>query len=171
MHMAILHAKYNLPIITIRPSSIYGPAQKLSRLIPKATYCALSGYRFCMEGLGQVHKSYVHACDLSRAIYLALHKGHLGNIYNVGSDNFVNVHQMLDLICDKLNIRLANLAEVVAPRDGDDDQRGLDSSKIKSELGYKEAISLEQGIDDMINWGRKCLDLLHDEPRTFTLRA
>jgi dTDP-glucose 4,6-dehydratase len=139
--------------------------------LPKAVYCGLTGKKVPLEGGGVAKKSYMHAYDLARAIFMLLEKGRLGEVYNVGPDEPVTIRYLVELVAQKLNLKFEDLAELVPGRKGEDSQYWLDSSKIKSELGYKETISLEQGVDDMINWGRKYLDLLHDESQVFVLRA
>ena len=63
------------------------------------------------------------------------------------------------------------LVEIKPARAGEDAQYWLDSSLIKKELGWEPEISLEQGVRDMVAWGRTYIDQLRDAPAEYVLRA
>lgn len=171
MHLETLWTGRSFPMNIIRPSNAYAPGQLLYRILPKAVYCALTGKKLPLQGGGVVKKSYMHAYDVARAIDLIIERAPLGRTYNVGPKEPVSINYLVELVAKKLNISLDSFVEKVPGRVNEDAQYWLDSSRIEKELGYSESISLEQGIEDMIQWGKKYLNELHDEAFNFVLRA
>jgi dTDP-glucose 4,6-dehydratase len=171
MHLETLWLVKTFPMNIIRPSNAYAPAQLMYRILPRAVYAGLTGKKLPLQGGGLVKKSFMHAYDLAQAIYLIIKKAPLGSLYNVGPDNPVTMRYLVELVAQGLGIPFDELVDIAPGRVGEDAQYWLDSTKIKSELGYKETITIEQGVQDMINWGKKYIDILHDEPANFTLRA
>ena len=112
----------------------------------------------------------MHAGDLAKAIYLVCHKGRVGETYNVGPDQPVSIRNLVELVAQSANISFEEFVEMVPGRVGEDAQYWLDSSKIKNDVNWAEEISLKEGIDDMVNWGKEYLDML-PAPGRFILRA
>ena len=154
----------------IRPSNAYGPGQLMYRILPRAVYCALHGEKLPLQGGGAVRKSYMHAGDLAKAIHLVCHNGRMGETYNVGPDEPVSIRHLVELVAKSANVSFETLVETVPGRVGEDAQYWLDSSKIKKDVNWTEEISLEEGIDDMVNWGKKYLETM-PAPSNFILRA
>ena len=171
MHLETLWKVKGFPTNVIRPSNSYGPGQLLYRILPRAVYAGLTGQKLQLHGGGIVKKSYMHAYDLARAIDLVLKKAPLGRIYNVGPEESISMGDLVNLVAKGLSIDLERLVDITPGRSGEDAQYWLDSSRIKNELGYTETISLETGVRDMIDWGKRYLSSLHGEPMEFVLRA
>lgn len=171
MHLKTLWEVKKFPMNIIRPSNAYGPGQLMYRILPRAVYAALVGQKLPLEGGGMVKKSYMHAYDLARAIHLIIKKAPLGKLYNVGPEKPVTIRHLVELVANGTNIPFDHLADITPGRIGEDAQYWLDSTRIQSELGYQESISLEEGVEDMIRWGKQYLPLLHDESMSFVLRA
>ena len=89
------------PMNIIRPSNAYCPGQLLHRVIPKTVVCALKGEKLPLHGGGRAEKSFIHARDLARAIYLVSKKAPLGKIYNVGTGRPQTVNYLASLIGGK----------------------------------------------------------------------
>jgi dTDP-glucose 4,6-dehydratase len=60
---------------------------------------------------------------------------------------------------------------VTPPRFGEDWIYWLDSTAIKKDLGWQPRIGLEEGIGEMVAWGRKYLPQLKSLPQTYTFHA
>ncbi|MBL4818728.1 MAG: GDP-mannose 4,6-dehydratase [Deltaproteobacteria bacterium] len=171
MHLETLWQVKKFPMNIIRPSNAYAPGQLMYRILPRAVYAGLTGQKLPLQGGGLVKKSYMHAYDLARAIDLVMKKAPFGKIYNVGPQEPVSIRHLVRLIAEGLGMELDQLVDITPGRVGEDSQYWLDSSRIQNELGYREAISIERGIQDMIDWGKRYLPLLHNEPMEFVLRA
>src|SRR5215204_1358868 len=84
LHLLAISKVLGFPMTIIRPSNAYAPGQLLHRVIPKAVLCGLTGQKLRWHGGGGARKSYIHARDLARAIYLVSEGAPLGTVYNAG---------------------------------------------------------------------------------------
>ena len=155
----------------IRPSNAYCPGQLLHRVIPRAVLCGLTGQRLPLQGGGRAKKSYIHARDLARAIHLVSEKAPLGKVYNAGPPLPISIRDLVAKVAEGFPMPFEELCEVVPDRLGQDSQYWLDSSAIKKDVGWEPEISLEEGIQEMIAWGRKYLDQIRDVSTGYILRA
>lgn len=170
LHLETLWAVKKFPMNIIRPSNAYGPGQLLYRILPRAVYCALTGQKLPLQGGGVAKKSYMHAQDLAHAIWLMTEKAPFGRIYNVGPAKPSAIRHLVELVAEEAGVPFDRLVEMTPARVGEDAQYWLDSTRIKTELGWDEKISLREGVRDMVAWGRKYLHQL-PPPAEFVLRA
>ena len=171
MHLISIHKVLKFPMNIIRPSNAYCPGQLLHRVIPRAVLCGLTGKRLPLQGGGRAEKSYIHARDLARAIHLVAEKAPLGTVYNAGPSKPISIRALVEVIAKVMGISFGQLCEVVADRPGQDSRYWLDSSAIKKDVGWQPEVELEEGIKEMVEWGKKYLDQLKDWPMDYTLRA
>jgi dTDP-glucose 4,6-dehydratase len=143
----------------------------LHRVVPKAVICGLTGRKLPLQGGGRAEKSYIHARDLARAIHMVAEKAPLGTIYNAGPLNPISIRALVETVAKVLGVPFEQLCQITEDRLGQDSRYWLDSSAIKRDLGWEPKISLEEGIKDMVEWGKKYLDQLRDWPMDYTLRA
>lgn len=171
LHLVAIHNVLGFPMNIIRPSNAYCPGQLLHRVIPKAIVCGLTGRTLPLHGKGCAEKSYIHGRDLARAIHLVAEKAPLGTTYNVGPSEPISIHALLEIVADVIGLPFEDLCEAVDDRLGQDARYWLDSSAIKRDLGWRPEIGLEDGIAEMLAWGKTYLDQLRDWPMDYTLRA
>lgn len=171
MHLLSVHKFLKFPMNIIRPSNAYCPGQLLHRVVPKAVVCGLLGRKLPLQGGGRAEKSYIHARDLARAIHLVAEKAPLGTIYNAGPPRPTSIRALVETVAKVMGIPFDQLCQVTEDRLGQDSRYWLDSSAIKREVGWEPQISLEEGIKDMVEWGRTYLNDLKDWPMDYTLRA
>ena len=155
----------------IRPSNAYCPGQLLHRVIPRAVLCGLTGQKLPLQGGGRAKKSYLHARDLARAIHLVAEKAPLGKVYNAGPLEPTSIHDVVAAVAKGFPMPFEQLCEVVPDRLGQDSMYWLDSTAIKEDVGWEPQISLEEGIQEMIAWGRKYLDEIRNVSTGYILRA
>ena len=171
LHLVAIHNVLGFPMNIIRPSNAYCPGQLLHRVIPKAIVCGLTGRKLPLHGGGRAEKSYIHARDLARAIHLVAEKAPLGTTHNAGPPETISIHALLEITAGVMGIPFEDLCEVVDDRLGQDVRYWLDSSAIKRDLGWESEIGLEEGIAEMLAWGKTYLDQLRDWPTDYALRA
>lgn len=170
IYLQALHKTQGFPANIIRPSNAYGPGQRLHRIIPKAVVCGLSGTKVPLQGGGTAKKSYIHATDLARAIHLVAQEAPFGTIYNVGPKHPVSIRQVVQTVADALEMSFEELVRETPGRFGEDSMYWLDSSEIEK-LGWKQQIGLREGIDDVVQWGRKHLKVLKKTPQNYVFHA
>ena len=171
MYLISVHKFLKFPMNIIRPSNAYCPGQLLHRVVPKAVVCGLTGRKLPLQGGGRAEKSYIHARDLGRAIHMVAEKAPLGTVYNVGPLQPISIRALVEKTATALGMKFEELCEITGDRLGQDSRYWLDSSAIKREIGWEPQISIEEGLAEMVEWGRKYVDQLRDWPMDYTLRA
>ncbi|QZY56304.1 dTDP-glucose 4,6-dehydratase [Crassaminicella profunda] len=142
---------FNLPINITRCSNNYGSYQFPEKLIPLMITNALEGKDLPVYGDGFQIRDWIHVEDHCRAIDLVLHKGKIGEIYNIGGNNEKANINIVKLILKMLN-KPENLIRYVKDRPGHDRRYAIDSSKIQNELGWKPRYDFEKGMKQTIKW-------------------
>ncbi len=171
MYLLSVHKFLKFPMNIIRPSNAYCPGQLLHRVIPKAVWCGLKGVKLPLHGGGRAEKSYMHARDLGRAIQLVAEKAELGKIYKAGPAMPTSIREVVERTAVALGIPFEQLCEVTDDRLGQDSRYWLDSSAIKRDLGWVPKIGWEEGLAEMVQWGRTNWDELKDAPTDYVMRA
>ena len=141
------------------------------RVIPKAIICGLTGEKLPLQGGGKSEKSYIHARDLGKAIYLVSKKAPLGEVYNAGPENPTSIKDVVKFCAEALNMRFEDLCELAPDRLGQDSRYWLDSTKIYKDVGWKAEIDWNIGLKEMVDWGIKYKEQLIKWPKDYTLRA
>jgi dTDP-glucose 4,6-dehydratase len=142
---------HKLPVLITRCSNNYGPYQFPEKLIPLMIAKALDGQKLPVYGDGKNVRDWLYVEDHCSAICGVLHKGKIGDVYNIGGNNeWYNI----DIV--KIILKLLGKTEdqitYVKDRPGHDRRYAIDSSKIQAELGWKPAFKFEGGIDETIKW-------------------
>ena len=171
MHLLSISKVLGFPMNIIRPSNAYAPGQLLHRVIPKAVVCGLTGRKLPLHGGGRARKSYIHARDLGEAIHLVAQKAPLGTVYNVGPLEPISIRELVERTAAAMDMTLEELCDITGDRLGQDAQYWLDSSAIRRDVGWQPRIDLDEGLREMVEWGRKYLDVLKDWDTGYTLRA
>ncbi|MFA6307582.1 MAG: dTDP-glucose 4,6-dehydratase [Patescibacteria group bacterium] len=142
---------FKLPVTISNCSNNYGPYQYPEKLISLFTTNLLDDKKVPIYKNSQNRREWLHVLDHCRAIDLIIHKGKIGEIYNIGSGIEQSVEQITDFILKELG-KSDSMKEIVQDRPGHDRRYLLDSSKIKKELGWKPEIDFEQGLKETIAW-------------------
>lgn len=145
------HETFDMPVNITRCSNNYGPYQFPEKLIPLMISNALEDKPLPVYGDGKNVRDWLHVHDHCTAIDLVLHKGELGEVYNIGGNNEKQNIEIVKLILEELN-KPESLIKYVDDRLGHDRRYAIDSSKIQNELGWKPEYTFETGIKETINW-------------------
>jgi dTDP-glucose 4,6-dehydratase len=143
---------YKLPIIISRSSNNYGPFQNKEKFIPTVINSLLSSKSIPVYGDGKNIREWIYVDDNTDAIVEILHKGVVGEIYNIGSGNEVTNLKMIDTISELIGISDVNL-NFVSDRLGHDYRYSLNIERIKS-LGWSATTDLETGLKLTIKYYR-----------------
>ena len=88
------------------------------------------------------------------ALDIIVKKGKLYEIYNIGSNVFFTNLEIVELICNHLNLNVNNYIKFVDDRPYNDPRYAIDYSKLKK-LGWKNNCSLLSDFPKLINWYKK----------------
>ncbi|KAG8460584.1 hypothetical protein KFE25_011359 [Diacronema lutheri] len=141
---------YKLPLIVTRGNNVYGPRQYPEKLIPKMINLALRGMPLWIHGNGQQRRSYLHVDDVAAAFDVIMHKGTVGERYNIGTNVDRTVLDVVETIAQQLDVPKSQIKHV-EDRVFNDQRYYMDSSKLIS-LGWKEAVTWETGLKATIEW-------------------
>jgi dTDP-glucose 4,6-dehydratase len=142
---------YQTPVIVTHSCNFYGSRQYPEKLIPLFITNLLEGKKVPIYGDGKNVREWIHTSDHCRAIDMILHKGQVGEVYNIGSGIEKSNLEITKLILKKLNVE-EEMIEWVADRPGHDRRYAIDHSKLTRELGWKPEKSFEDGIRETIQW-------------------
>lgn len=145
------HKTFGLPVNITRCSNNYGPYQFPEKLIPLMIANALEDKELPVYGDGMQIRDWLHVKDHCSAIDTVLHKGKVGEVYNVGGNNEKANIEIVKLILDKLG-KLESLINYVKDRPGHDRRYAIDNTKITSELGWEPEYTFERGMEETIRW-------------------
>jgi dTDP-glucose 4,6-dehydratase len=142
---------FGLPITITNCSNNYGPHQFPEKVIPLFLTNALDDRELPLYASTQNRREWLHVDDHCRAIDLVLEQGRAGETYNVGSGVERSIEEIADVVLE-LTGKTDSLKRIVSDRPGHDRRYLLDSSKIRSELGWRADISFEDGLRDVARW-------------------
>ena len=142
---------YGLPVTISRCSNNYGPYHFPEKLIPLMIANALNDKPLPVYGKGENVRDWLYVEDHCKAIDLIIHKGRVGEVYNVGGHNEMANIDIVKLICQKLG-KSEDLITYVADRKGHDMRYAIDPTKIHKELGWLPETKFKDGIDLTIKW-------------------
>lgn len=151
MMVRAYYKTYGLPMNITRSTNNYGPYQHREKLIPLMIHNAVNNKALPVYGDGNQVRDWLHVWDHSSAIDLVLHKGLIGEIYNIGGNNERENIEIVRLILRFLG-KGDHLIFHVDDRLGHDRRYAIDSSKIRSQLGWEPYYDFEKGIRDTIRW-------------------
>ena len=96
-------------------------------------------------------RDWLHVKDHCTGIDTVLHKGKIGEVYNIGGNNEKANIEIVKLIIKNLG-KSEDLIKYVQDRPGHDRRYAIDNTKITTELGWKPGYTFEQGIKETIEW-------------------
>lgn len=145
------HRTFGLPVTISRCSNNYGPFQFPEKLIPLIISRAQKNQNIPVYGNGLNVRDWLHVFDHCSAIDLIIHKGRVGEVYNIGGNNEKTNLEIVNKILLALN-KPKSLIQFVKDRPGHDRRYAIDASKIKKELGWQPKYCFENGIIETIEW-------------------
>jgi len=154
------HHTYGLPTLTTNCSNNYGAFHYPEKLIPLTCINILMGKPLPMYGDGQNVRDWLYVGDHCRALDIVIHKGKLGETYNIGGNNEVKNIDLVRLLCDLMDelspdlpVRPSReLITFVTDRPGHDRRYAIDATKIKRELGWMPTETISTGLRKTVEW-------------------
>lgn len=133
-------------------SNNYGPYQYIEKFIPRQITNILSGIRPKLYGSGKNVRDWIHTNDHSAAVWDILTKGKIGETYLIGADGEMNNKDVLEMILELMG-QPKDAYDVVKDRPGHDLRYAIDSTKLRTELGWQpELTDFRSGLKATIDW-------------------
>lgn len=142
---------YGVPVTISRCSNNYGRFQYPEKLIPLMISKAMNDEKVPVYGEGLNVRDWLHVLDHCKAIDLIIHKGQVGEVYNIGGHNERANIDVVKTVLRALG-KSEDLIEYVTDRPGHDLRYAIDASKIERELGWTPETSFDKGIEETVKW-------------------
>jgi dTDP-glucose 4,6-dehydratase len=142
---------FNFPAVITRASNNYGPLQFPEKFLPLMITSALDDKLLPIYGDGKQERDWLHVQDHCSGILAVLERGRTGEVYNIGGLDVVENLTMARRLLHATG-KTESLLSFVKDRPGHDRRYALNCDKIRQELGWKPAISLDEGLRQTIEW-------------------
>lgn len=160
MMLNVYQQQFGLPVCYTRAANVYGAGQQLYRIIPKTILSCLTGKKMVLDGGGLSKRAFVHINDVSAATLMIAQLSDAGRTYHISTDKFISIKSLVKKIVSMTGAEFEKIVEVGEERRGKDQAYFLDSTKLRTELGWSDSINLEQGIETTINWVKQNMQTL-----------
>ena len=142
---------YNLDAAITRSTNNFGPHQHPEKLVPKTIIRAHFDLPVPVYGQGEQTRDWIYVLDHCEALGTVIEKGRAGEIYNISGGNEVRNIELVRSILRILR-KPEDLVQFVEDRPGHDVRYSLDSSKIRSELGWRPKYSFKDALEETAKW-------------------
>ncbi len=153
------HHTYGLPITLTNCSNNYGPYQFPEKLIPLMILNMQEAKPLPVYGDGKNIRDWLYVEDHNSAVWTVMQKGRIGEKYNIGGENewenITLLHRLIDIVAEETGKdpeQLQSLITFVKDRPGHDRRYAIDCTKLKTELGWKQSVSFEEGLRKTVRW-------------------
>ncbi|MFT5799652.1 MAG: dTDP-glucose 4,6-dehydratase [Candidatus Azotimanducaceae bacterium] len=152
------HETYGLPVVLTNCSNNYGPFHFPEKLVPVIIINALAGKPLPIYGKGANVRDWLYVEDHADALLTVLAKGELGRSYNIGGENERTNLELVHTLCailDELRPAdkpYADLINYVTDRPGHDARYAIDPARIRTELGWRPSVTVEEGLRRTVEW-------------------
>ena len=150
---------YGLPITLSNCSNNYGPYQFPEKLIPVMIENMLLEKPLPVYGDGKNIRDWLYVEDHNSAVWAIVNDGETGRSYNIGGENewenLTLVHRLCEITAEetgKDKEYFKKLITFVKDRPGHDRRYAIDCARLKSELGWKQAFSFDEGLRQTVRW-------------------
>lgn len=164
MSLRTFFEAYGFPVVFTRAANVYGPGQQLYRIIPRTILFLKTGRILSLHGGGVSRRSFIHIRDVAEATWRIMTAGTNGRTYHISTDEIVSIRELVEKICARLQADFDASVEITGERLGKDAAYMLDSTRLRTELGWCDRIGLDQGLDECVAWVDANLEALRGMP-------
>jgi UDP-glucuronate 4-epimerase len=147
------HQLHGVPVVCLRPFSVYGPRVRPDLALRVFTGAILAGRPLPLFGDGSVRRDYTHVSDICAGLFSALSSENVaGEAINLGHHEPVTMRELISLV-----EAAAGRKAIIDERPGlavDAPVTCADLSKARRLLGYAPKVSLADGVRDFVDWFR-----------------
>lgn len=158
--------RYKLNVNILRPTNVYGPYQLLEKLIPTIIESIKGSKEIPIFGSLDTIRDWIYIDDFCEAIDLALHHGISGETYNISYGESIQSLDLVRIIGRLMNTKEPRIVQL-KERLEDDSYPSISSEKIRSQLGWKPLVNLEEGLKKTISWYQQHSDWVKEAYTNF----
>ena len=171
LHLLGEYRRSGFPVIFTRAANVFGPYQQRYRIIPKALIAAATDQTLELHGGGSSERSFIFMEDVAQALVRILSDGVVGSCYHISTNRLVTIRKVVEMCFESYGKNPHSYLLDSDDRPGKDKAYMLDSSKLRTNLGWSDATSLEVGIEKTRHWVDYWLDSLVNEPSEYIHKA
>ena len=158
-HLCGLYWKnFGVPTVSLRYFTVYGPRQRPDMAFHKFIKANLTDESLTLYGDGEQTRDFTYIDDAVEANYLASQKGKPGGVYNIGGGSRVTVNDVLGRM-EKI-LGKPHKIERLGVQTGDVKDTFADTTRAQTDLGFKPAFNLDEGLAREAQWVEERLPLL-----------
>ena len=150
---------YGLNVLITNCSNNYGPYQFPEKLIPLMILNMLDEKPLPVYGDGKNIRDWLYVEDHCSGIWAVLNRGKTGEKYNIGGENEWHNIDLVNKLCEIVAEKLGKpkdyfkrLITFVQDRPGHDRRYAINCDKIKNELGWRQSVTFEEGLNITVEW-------------------
>jgi len=166
-HLLAEFKRSGFPVIFTRAANVFGPFQQRYRIIPKALIAAASHSEIELHGGGHSERSFIFMDDVANALLKIIESGHIGSSYHISTRRLVTIRRAVEMCFEMYGKNSSLFLKGAQERPGKDQAYMLDSSKLRSDLGWEDTTSLEEGISLTKEWVDSWLSELLKQPSEY----
>jgi nucleoside-diphosphate-sugar epimerase len=146
-------ANYQVPTVSLRYFTVYGPRQRPDMAFHKFIRAALTGQPITLYGDGGQTRDFTFVGDIVAATMAAGDRGRPGAVYNIGGGSRVSMNDVIELI-GRLTGRPLDVRREAVQK-GDMRDTYADTTRARADLGFNPRATLESGLAAECEWIRK----------------
>lgn len=105
--------------------------------------------------------------DVSNATFKIAKDGILGETYHISTKNTISIRNLVYKICNITKVNFNDLVNDSKDRLGKDQAYLLDSIKLRGELKWVDKISIDEGLEETLNWVDSNMEIIKDLPSNY----
>lgn len=144
------HRDFNVKVSILRPFNIYGVGQKGMLLIPEIIRQIKEGKAEILLKSATPRRDYVNVIDVANAFVTCINDTNDYGVYNVCSGTSTSVKEITELINENLRVKVKFSFEGSDRKNEVDETLG--SCKLLENIGWKNTLSLKEGIKQIIRF-------------------
>lgn len=155
--LKILSKVHHFGYIITRPHNVYGPRQNMNdpyrNVVTLFMNSLLKKKPYYIYGNGQQRRCFSYIDDVTDALFKCSFKNLHGMIFNIGTDKSYSINELSNLIQEVTGIKIAPIYLQSRPQEV---EIAIPDHKLAKEyLGYKERLSLYQGLQCTWNYAKQ----------------
>ena len=146
----LYYKNYNVPVISLRYFTVYGPRQRPDMAIHKFVRAILEGDEITVFGDGMQTRDFTFVDDAIEASILAAESDIVGEVFNIGGGSRISMGDLIKILKDVLgkNVKIKNTEK----QKGDVRDTWADVNKARKELGWKPKVKIKEGLEKFMDW-------------------
>lgn len=165
--LSVYAKHFDFPVVTVRSSNVYGARQQLYKIIPRSVIYMKSGKVINLHNGGKSLRSFIHIRDVSNGELAAIENGDIGEVYHLTTEEIISIKEVVKIVADLLGKGMEEVTKEVEDRVGQDAIYQIISRKTREKLKWNPIISLNSGVEEVIEWVDKNWDLIKNSDLTY----